>query len=96
MEYRAVVPKKTKPSPPKDYTKKTSTSKQPSKEAKVVNTSNVFDVLVNLDEDSNVHVEYSAHIPSSGDTIDSFGSPSTTSLIDKSNNLESQLGTLCF
>ena len=52
VEYRLVATKNTKAFPSKDSTKEVSTSKQPSKDAKAVNTSNAFGVLSDFDEGS--------------------------------------------
>ena len=65
-------------------------SKQPSKVAELIKTTNAFDALGDLDEEHVVSKQASV-------TIDAFDSPSNTPLVEKINNLKVRLlsGSLC-
>lgn len=106
FEYRPVAPKNTKTSTSKDNTNETSTSRQLKKRAKVVNTSNVFGVLCNLDDDSIekasegnevndlVNDDSDGEVEEVCNETTSFmasGSPSTIPLIARINELESHM-----
>lgn len=57
FEYRPVAPKNTKATTSNDKTKEASKSRQPTMAPKVMNTSNAFGFLSDLDEGSNVNVK---------------------------------------